>query len=339
MESPTHQTAACRLARLAAHLGSPREVSSSGLGDELQRHGTAASASGGGGAPAGGGEQQSFEPGRLLLGQTAIVTGGGSGIGRAAAQLFAHHGARVVVSDLDAAAAQATVDFITNSCGTAISVPGDVTDPTLPVRLVEAAVSAFSGIDILVNNAGFTWDGMIHKMGDKQWQAMLAVHCTAPFRLIQAAAPHMRDAAKREMAGGGRARPRCILNVSSVSGVHGSAGQANYATAKAGVVGLTKSVAKEWGPFNIRCNALTFGYIATRLVGDKSKGESIEVDGERVTLGIPQADGAAAMMKQLIALGRVGSAEEAAGAMLLLACPYASYITGQAVDVTGGGWL
>lgn len=234
---------------------------------------------------------------------------------------------------------QATVDFINNSCGEAISVPGDVTDPAFPQRIVAAAVAAFGGLHILVNNAGFTWDGMLHKMSGKQWDAMMAVHCTAPFRLIQAAAPHMREAAKREIEASGRPRPRCILNVSSVSGVHGSVGQANYSTAKAGVVGLTKSVAKEWGPFGIRCNALTFGYINTRLVASKDRGATIEVDGETVVLGIPEANAAAAAMKQLIALGRVGAPEEAAGAMLLLASPYASYITGQAVEVTGGGWL
>lgn len=280
-----------------------------------------------------------FEPGRLLLGQVAIVTGAGGGIGRAAAILFAHQGAHVVVSDLDANKAQATVDFIRNSSGSALSVPGDVTDPSFPARLVQAAVDKFGALHILVNNAGFTWDGMAHKMGEKQWQAMLDVHCTAPFRLIQAAAPHMREAAKREMAAGGRPRPRCILNVSSVSGVHGSVGQLNYATAKAGVVGFTKSLAKEWGPFGIRVNCLTFGYINTRLVQSKDRGASIEVAGERVPLGIPQANGAAAAMKQLIALGRVGAPEEAAGAMLLLASPYASYVTGQALEVTGGGWL
>ncbi|PRW58222.1 3-oxoacyl-ACP reductase [Chlorella sorokiniana] len=337
------QAAAERLARLAAHLETKAEASSStASGLQQQPTATAAAAAGTSGSlPARSFHQRcfNFEPGRLLLDQVAIVTGAGAGIGKATAILFAQQGAKVVCSDMDAANSQATADFIRNSCGSAISVPGDVTDPELPPKLVAAAVDSFGGLHILVNCAGFTWDGMLHKMPGKQWQTMLDVHCTAPFRLIQAAAPHMRDAAKAEIAASGRPRPRCILNVSSVSGVHGSIGQANYATAKAGVVGLTKAVAKEWGPFGVRCNCLTYGYINTRLVQGKEKGASIEVDGEKVALGIPQADGAAAYMKQQIALARIGTAEEAAGAMLMLASPYASYISGQSIEVTGGGWL
>lgn len=266
-----------RLARLRGHLDvdtspmSQSEISSAAVG------GLAAATTSGkscGGAQPAHKKCYNFEPGRLLLDQVAIITGAGGGIGRATAILFAQQGAKVVVSDLDASKADATADFIRNSCGTALSVPGDVTDPSFPPKVVAAAVAAYGGLHILVNNAGYTWDGMLHKQSEKQWEAMLAVHCTAPFRLIQAASPHMRDAAKRELEQQGRPHPRCILNVSSVSGVHGSVGQANYGTAKAGVVGLTKSVAKEWGPLGIRCNALTFGYINTRLVQSKEKGAS-----------------------------------------------------------------
>ncbi|KAL6771462.1 hypothetical protein ACKKBG_A26480 [Auxenochlorella protothecoides x Auxenochlorella symbiontica] len=280
-----------------------------------------------------------YEPGRLLMNQVAIITGAGQGLGKAAAILFAQHGAKVVAADLEGDKAQATADFIRNSNGVAIAYAGDVTHPDFPAGVVAAAVGAFGGLHILVNNAGFTWDGVIHRMGAKQWQAMLDVHCTAPFRLIQAAAPHMRDAAKREIEASGKARPRCIINVSSVSGTHGSAGQANYSTAKAGVVGLTKTVAREWGTFNIRCNALAFGHINTRLVQAKERGDSILVDGERVPLGIPGAVMKGARVEDMVALGRKGSPEEAAGSMLLLASPYASYITGQSLEVTGGGWL
>lgn len=271
--------------------------------------------------------------------QVAIITGAGQGLGKAAAILFAQHGARVVVCDLDGDKAQATADFIRNSSGTAVALAGDVCDPAFPDRAVSAALSSFGGLHILVNNAGFTWDGVIHRMPDKQWEKMLEVHCTAPFRLIRAAAPAMRDAAKRELEAGDRARPRCIINVSSVSGTHGSAGQINYATAKAGVVGMTKTVAREWGAFNIRCNAVTFGHISTRLVAAKEAGETITVDGETVKLGIPAALKAAADINSTIALGRPGSPEEGAGAMLMLASPYASYITGQSVEINGGGWL
>ena len=315
-----------RLERLSSHL-SASDQSDAGLSSSS----TAATS---------GPDCFNFEPGRLLLNQVAIITGAGSGIGRAAAILFAHHGAYVCVSDLDAAAAEATADFIRNSAGDrCIVVTGDVTAEDFPQRCVKTTVQAFGALHILVLNAGFTWDGVIQKMKPKQWDTMLNVHCTAPFKLIQAASPYMRDAAKTELERCGRAKPRSILTISSVSGVHGMAGQANYATAKAGVVGLTKAIAKEWGPLNIRANSLVFGYINTRLVQDKAKGASIEVGGEKVALGIPQADATAGIMQQLVALGRVGTAEEAAGAMLLLASPYASYITGQAVEVTGGGWL
>jgi 3-oxoacyl-[acyl-carrier protein] reductase len=337
-----HSKAQERLGRLAGHLSAPDHKSSS-HSDAVQGDKNILNIEPTSSAGTSKSNQGCFnyEPGRLLLNQVAIITGAGSGIGRAAAILFAHHGAYVCVSDLDAAAAEATADFIRNSAGDrCITAVGDVTEEDFPQRCVDATVKAFGGsLHILVLNAGFTWDGVVHKMKPKQWDMMLNVHCTAPFRLIQAAAPYMRDAAKSELQRTGRAHPRSILTVSSVSGVHGNSGQANYATAKAGVVGLTRAVAKEWGLLNIRANSLVYGHINTRLVQDKEKGASISVDGEKISLGIPQADATAGLMQQLSALGRVGTAEEAAGAMLLLACPYASYITGQAIEVTGGGWM
>jgi len=275
----------------------------------------------------------------LLEGEVAVITGAGRGIGAAAARLFSEHGARVVVSDLDAELAAEVAQGIEAAGGEALAVAGDVNDADFPTRLLVAAVQRFGDVTVLIPNAGFTYDGVVHKMGDAQWQAMLDVHCTAPFRLIRAAAPYMRDRAKEEVHRLGRARPRCILNVSSTSGVHGNAGQVNYATAKAGVVGLTKSVAKEWGQFNIRCNCLVFGLIKTRLTGDRdSQAESISVDGAPVRLGIPGGMDTA-VAEVMSPLRRVGSPEEAAGAMLLLASPLASYITGQAVEVTGGTHL
>jgi 3-oxoacyl-[acyl-carrier protein] reductase len=286
-----------------------------------------------------------FEPGRLLLNKVAIITGAGSGIGRATAILFAHHGAYVALSDIDVEAAQATADFIRNSAGDrciVITSNGDVTSETFPAQVVKATVDTWGAIHILVLNAGFTWDGVVHKMSMKQWDAMLSVHCTAPFRLIQAASPYMRDAAKEEIQRHGKPlHSRCIITISSVSGAHGNAGQINYATAKSGVLGMTKAIAKEWGPFGIRANALVFGHISTRLVADKEAGHSIEYEGEKVTLGIPQSAALTTsnLIKHAIPLGRAGTPEEAAGAMLLLASPYASYITGQALEVTGGGWM
>ncbi|PNH05124.1 3-oxoacyl-[acyl-carrier-protein] reductase FabG [Tetrabaena socialis] len=275
----------------------------------------------------------------LLAGQVALITG--KGIGEAAALLLAAHGAAVVVCDIDGTAAQlvagAVQTFIEHEAGgRAVAVAGDVTAPDFGERAVGEALRAFGGLHILINNAGYTWDGVAHKMSDEQWSAMLEVHCTAPFRLIRAAAPAMRDAAKAESQG---SQVSCIINISSTSGTHGNAGQANYATAKAGVVGLTKAVAKEWGPLNVRCNAIAFGLIDTRLTRPKEQGESIQVGGQTVPLGIPSADAYWKQLKAQVPLRRVGTAEEAAGAILALASPYSSYVTGQVLEVNGGSHM
>lgn len=301
-----------------------------------------------------------FEPGRQLLNRRIILTGAGSGIGYAAAILFACHGANLVLCDLDEEKLQGTVDFIRNSSsrdhqqwlrkgGTGefhlspnssqcVAIAGDVTDENYVKKVIELTVKTFGGIDDLILNAGFTWDGTVHKMRDEQWDAMIDVHLKAPFQMIRHAAPYMRGAAKTEIETDGCARPRSILTVSSVSGMHGNAGQANYAAGKAGVVGLTKAVAKEWGPFNIRANSLVFGHFKTRLTQDKNKGASISYKGSDIKLGIPM-QGMGDIVSSMTALQRPGLAEEAAGAMLALTGPYASYITGQAIEVTGGGWM
>lgn len=200
-----------------------------------------------------------------------------------------------------------------------------------------AAAGRLGRLDVLVNNAGFTWDGVIHRMGPEQWQAMLDVHVTAPFKIIQAAAPLLRDAAKAEIDAGGAAAPRSVINISSTSGTHGNAGQANYAAGKAAVVGLTKTVAKEWGQFNIRANAIAFGLIDTRLTRGKDGGESISVGGKAVKLGIPE--GVRQLAEMAAPLGRTGSARDAAGAILFLASPWSSYVTGQVLEVNGGTYM
>lgn len=271
----------------------------------------------------------------LLYDHVVVITGAGRGIGAATAHLFAEHGARVVVSDLDAEPAEETAHAISTAGGEAITVIGDVTDPDFPDHLLRTTVDTFGKLNVLVNNAGFTWDGVIHKMSDEQWQTMLDVHATAAFRMIRASVPYMREVAKQELADGETTTEnRCIINVSSTSGLHGNAGQVNYATAKMGLVGLTKTVAKEWGRFNIRCNAVAFGYIDTRLTQAKEQGETIEFQGREVALGIPQ--NMRQMTQMLIPLGRAGTPEEAAGGILLLASPLAAYITGHVLEVTGG---
>jgi 3-oxoacyl-[acyl-carrier protein] reductase len=275
--------------------------------------------------------------GGLLNGQVAIVTGSGQGIGAATAMLFAEEGAKVVVTDLDAAKSNSVAAAIKLIGGSAISVPGDITDPNFPEKLVTATLEAFGKVNVLVNNAGYTWDGMLHTMTDDQWDAMLKVHNTAPFRLIRAIAPHMREGAKKEIAEAGTPQePRSIINISSTSGLHGNVGQANYATAKLGIIGLTKTVAKEWGQFNIRCNAVAFGLVNTRLTQEKSMGAFIQVDGKQVKLGIPNSE---KRDYSAVPLRRPGNVAEAAGAVLLLASPHASYITGHTLEVTGGAGI
>lgn len=269
----------------------------------------------------------------MLNGKIAIVTGAGRGIGAATAKLLALHGALVIAGDLDAAPAEETVAAITQAGGRAVAVPGDVTDPHYTEQLVQAAVGQ-GGLDILVMAAGYTWDGMSHKISDPQWDAMLAVHLTAPFRLIRAAAPFIRESARAEQARTGRAAARKLIFVSSTTGTRGNLGQANYAAAKAGVTGLAKTMSKEWGAFNVQSNAVAFGYIDTRLTAPKEHGEQIERAGQHVALGVPTQT--RDMLMQLIPLGRPGTVEEAAGPILFLASPLSDYVSGQVLEVTGG---
>ncbi len=270
----------------------------------------------------------------MLDGKVAIITGSGRGIGAAAAKLFAAEGAVVVVSDLDPVPANETGEEIKAKGGKVLVVPGDMTDPGFPEELVSKTLDTFHGLDIIVNNAGYTWDAVIHKMTDKQWQAMLDIHVTAPFRLIRAASTFIRETAKKEAEQNGRANARKIINVSSVSGTQGNAGQANYSTAKAGVTGLTKTLAKEWGQFNVQVNCVAYGWIETRLTAAKENAEKIERDGEQISLGIPGQ--MQQMGRLMVPLGRPGTPEEAAGPMLFLASPLSNYVSGIVIEVHGG---
>jgi 3-oxoacyl-[acyl-carrier protein] reductase len=267
----------------------------------------------------------------LLDGKAAIVTGSARGIGRATAELFIREGARVLINDIDGDVAEQAASEID---GETAVFAGDLTEPGVPDKLVGTAVEAFGSVDIIVNNAGYTWDGVVHRMSDEQFQAMLDIHTIVPFRVTRAIAPHWREAAKSEQAEGKEVF-RKLVNVSSISGTMGNAGQVNYSAAKAGVVGMTKTLAKEWGQFKINCNAVAFGFVETRLTQAKEKGEQLETaSGEKVDLGIPEQMRAMATM--VIPLGRPAQPEEAAGPVLFLCSGLADYVHGQVLNVTGG---
>jgi 3-oxoacyl-[acyl-carrier protein] reductase len=266
----------------------------------------------------------------VLDGKSAIVTGSARGIGRATAELLVSQGAQCLINDLDGDIAEQASSEID---GETAVYAGDLTKPGAADELVQKAVDSFGKIDIIVNNAGYTLDAPIHKMSDEHFQAMLDIHTIVPFRVIRAAAPHLREPAKKEREEGKEVF-RKIVNISSTSGTFGNAGQANYSAGKAGVVGLTKTVAKEWGQFKVNVNAVAFGFIDTRLTQAKVDENVMEKDGEKIQLGIPeQMRGMAAM---LIPLGRPASPEEAAGGVFFLCSPWSNYVHGQTLHVTGG---
>ncbi len=266
----------------------------------------------------------------VLDDKVAIVTGSARGIGRATAELLAEHGAKVLINDLDADLAEQTASEIDAET---VVYGGDLTQPGAPDALVQTAIDAWGKLDIIVNNAGYTIDAPIHKMSDDAFQKMLDIHTVVPFRVIRAAAPHLREPAKVEREEG-REVFRKIVNVSSISGTMGNAGQANYAAGKAAVVGMTKTLAKEWGQFKINVNAVAFGYIETRLTASKDESNVMEIGGEKVQLGIP--DQMRGMASMLIPLGRPGTPQEAAGGVFFLCSPWSNYVHGQVLNITGG---
>jgi 3-oxoacyl-[acyl-carrier protein] reductase len=266
----------------------------------------------------------------ILADKVAIVTGSARGIGRATAELFSAQGAKVLINDLDGDVAEQTAAEID---GDTLVFAGDLTKAGVCDQLVENVISEWGKVDILVNNAGYTIDAPIHKMSDENFQRMIDIHNVVPFRMCRAVAPHMREPAKKERQAGVEVF-RKIVNVSSISGTMGNAGQANYSSGKSGVIGLTKTLAKEWGQFKINVNAVAFGYIETRLTADKDASNTMEIDGQQVQLGIPSQ--MRALAPQLIPLGRPGTPAEAASGVFLLCTPWANFITGQVLGITGG---
>jgi 3-oxoacyl-[acyl-carrier protein] reductase len=266
----------------------------------------------------------------VLAGKAAVVTGSARGIGRAAAALLAEHGARVLIADLDEApAAEAAAEL-----GDAVAFGGDLTAEGVPEALVQTAVDSFGRLDIVVNNAGYTWDAMAHRMSDEQFRAMLEIHTVVPFKLLRAAAPYLRDAGKADREAG-REVFRKVVNVTSISGTQGNLGQVNYSAAKAGLVGLTKTLAREWGPFKVNVNAVAFGFVETRLTASiEEGGESIRRGDAEIRLGIPQ------QMRELagtvIPLGRPATPREAAGPIFFLCSPWSNFVHGQVLTASGG---
>ncbi|MBF0378940.1 MAG: SDR family oxidoreductase [Desulfamplus sp.] len=271
---------------------------------------------------------------QMLKDRVAIITGSGRGIGKAAAIMLAKSGAKVVISDIDPEPAQEVVTEIQDAGGEAISYIGDVTGDDFANNIINCAAQKWGAIHIIINNAGFTWDSMIHKMTDKQWNTIIDLHLKAPFRIIRAAKPWFCDAAKKEIEKRGKAVARKIINISSISGTTGNAGQANYSAAKSGMIGLTKTMSKEWGRYNVQCNAIAFGAIDTRLSAPKEEGASMEKDGEVISLGIPKQIREIATM--MIPLGRLGTPQEAAGPILFLASHLSDYVSGEVITVSGG---
>jgi 3-oxoacyl-[acyl-carrier protein] reductase len=267
--------------------------------------------------------------------KVAIVTGAGRGIGHAIATKLASEGAQVVVNDLDDAPAKETVAAIEAAGGQAVACVGSVTEDGFAERFVNTAVDTYGGLDIIVNNAGYTWDSVIQKMTDEQWDTIVDLHLKAPFKILRAAQPVISRLYKEEQAQGVH-NQRKVVNISSGAGVNGNAGQANYCSAKAGILGLTKSLSKEWGRYQVNVNAVAYGWILTRLTETKAGDENstIEIDGRHLPMGINPA--VRAQIEAMTPLGRAGTPEEAAGAVFLFCTPESDFISGQVVMCAGG---
>jgi 3-oxoacyl-[acyl-carrier protein] reductase len=242
-------------------------------------------------------------------------------------------GARVMINDLDENLLLESEAELARP-GRVKHVTGDLTDPMVPERVVHTTVAEFESIDIIVNNAGYSWDNVIQKTTDEQFQAMLEIHLVTPFRLLRAASTYIRESAKKEIANGQRVM-RKVVNITSIAGTDGNPGQVGYSSGKAGIIGLTRTMAKEWGRYNVNVNAVGFGLIGTRLVqpltDDTAK---MEMHGHQIRLGVQPS--LLDSVKTACPLGRLGTPEEAAGAVLFFCSPLSDYVTGE-VLICGGG--
>jgi 3-oxoacyl-[acyl-carrier protein] reductase len=269
-----------------------------------------------------------------LQGKVALITGSGRGIGQAIALKMASEGAKVVINDIDQAPADETVAMIKKQGGEAVAYVGDVTAADFGKNFVDTALESFGGLDIIVNNAGYAWDSVIQKMSDEQWYAMLDIHVTAPFRVLRAAADWIKETAKKEKEQGIR-KVRKVVNISSIGGLFGNAGQAGYSSGKTALVGLTKTLAKEWGRYNVTVNCVAFGYIQTRMTQALDGDAVVERIGDKnIKMGL-QPD-MISWMNKMIPLGRGGTPEEAAGAVYLLCIPESDYVSGEVLLASGG---
>ena len=266
---------------------------------------------------------------KLLENKTAVVTGAGRGIGKATALLYAEHGANLVLVDIDEAPLKEVLEELTVKGYKAVYKTANITKESDCKDVFSKALEfSPSGVDILANIAGITRDAVIHKMTADEWNFVIDVNLKGTYNMIQASVPAMRDVAKDEKPA---PRARSIINVSSTSGVKGNPGQINYAAAKAGINGITRTVAKEWARFNIRTNSIAPGFVETRLTSKPSDDPRLGVPEQQMQMiqmlysqtGLNRAEG-------------MGKPIDIANVALFLGSDLSSYMSGQVLVVAGG---
>lgn len=268
-----------------------------------------------------------------LPNKAAVVTGAGRGIGLAIARKLTEAGASVLLVDIDESALKEAAAAIGSSRNVS-TMTGDLADPELPNAVIAKLIKEFGSIDIVVNNAGYTWDSVIQKTTDEQFQAMLDIHVVAPFRLLRAASQWIRETAKKENESGAPVM-RKVVNITSISGLDGNPGQIGYSSGKAAIVGMTKTLAKEWGRYNVTVNAVGFGLIDTRLIQPMQGTQAeISIGDRQVRVGMQEQAREQAI--KTIPLGRLGKPEDAANSVFFFCSPLSDYVTGE-VLVCGGG--